>query len=171
MLYDYRNQKRIEKKQKMKKALLVFSIIILFTLSACSGSFNPTNILTPDVSTTTSKTDTNQLTDIDFAYKKSTTQQEFPIEFGYYYGFTQNQSVVFKLSTSYSKQRTDGTFTLPRNLTLQSTIEDYINAYGIHAQNSVIQVWKTNMSHFYKFDIEAIDELTKGAQWADIVIA
>ena len=155
----------------MKKSLLILLTISLLALSACSKNVPPANTTIPQVSTkTTSESESSQLTDQDFIYIEN-NQQEIPMNFGYYYGFTQNQSVVFKLSSSYSKDRTTGSYTLPRNLTLQSSIEDFVDAYDIQAQNSVVQVWKLNMSHFYKFDIKNIDEFTKGAEWADLVIA
>lgn len=109
------------------------------------------------------------LTESDFFYNSINTEK-YNIDFGYYYGFAKSDLVTFKLSRSYDKDRINGEFIFPRNLTLDSTLDDYISAYDINDTNSSIQVWK-GMSYFYSFDKNSISELTKDAEWADILIA
>ena len=109
------------------------------------------------------------LTSEDFVFSND-NGEKYSIDFDCYYGFAKEDVVTFELAKSFEEDRIYGEFVLPRNLTIDSTIDDYISAYDINETNSTIQVWK-NMSYFYSFDRDSIGELTKNAEWADILIA
>ena len=104
----------------------------------------------------------------DFSYYDSLSNKDV-FEFGYYYGFQDNKLTSFRLDDSMNKTYTRDNYILPRNLSIDMSIDEYIEAYDINSTNSVIQVWK-GLSFFYIFDKTSISSLTKDAEWADIVI-